>query len=412
MLSRLGLDDRRAWNESVSILVGPNGSGKSSFLRDLANYHHHKRSIVIVCNTPHDRFAGLRGTRRISIGKTEGSPRVIVKNSVVQSLSGTGAEFYRISATLEYCGYRPRFGFRIDPAHNYHEPLQELRQRYFPHLQGDYKGNVGIIPTEDHPPNPKYLWDPTEEDLALTESFLRRHDPIEPIWVDSTDTALEFSRAREFASVLKLEPRLRAWGAIHGMRVYLQRDNGDVIEMQHASSGQLALISSLLFIITNAAEDPIVIVDEPENSLHPNWQREYVDQMLAALSYRNATVILATHAPLVVTGALASNPDIVSVFEVRSGTVERLPIDPGDSPSSIEEILWQAFDVVTPANHFVSERIVDEMSLFEKGEVPKEQVLSLIERMEAESFDPRQRSFFKAVKQLLDKVEANRDTLS
>jgi hypothetical protein len=68
--------------------------------------------------------------------------------------------------------------------------------------------------------------------------------------------------------------------------------------------------------------------------------------------------------------------------------------------------LWRAFEVVTPANHFVSEQIVDEVSRFEKGEVRKEEVLALIGRMEDESFDERQREFFNAVRGLLDKIEA------
>ena len=49
---------------------------------------------------------------------------------------------------------------------------------------------------------------------------------------------------------------------------------------------------------------------------------------------------------------------------------------------------------------------MDKISLFEKGEVSKDQVLLLIKRMEAESFDERQISFFQAVRGLVNKVEA------
>jgi hypothetical protein len=76
---------------------------------------------------------------------------------------------------------------------------------------------------------------------------------------------------------------------------------------------------------------------------------------------------------------------------------------------SIEEILWRAFDVVTPANHFVSERIVDEISRYERHEVPKEAVLRLIDQMEVESFDERQRNFFAAVRKLVDQVGVGRE---
>lgn len=196
---------------------------------------------------------------------------------------------------------------------------------------------------------------------------------------------------------------------IRGVRVYLEREDGEVIELHRASSGQLSLISSLLFLITTVKEDPIIIVDEPENSLHPSWQREYIDKVLAAMSYRNATLIVATHAPLIVTGAMSGNPNLVSVFQLQGGRPAEVRLDEHKgSPSGVEEILWRAFEVVTPANHFVSEQIVGEISRFEKGEVDKAAVLAMISEMEQGSFDERQIGFFGAVRQLLDKVENSR----
>jgi hypothetical protein len=38
---------------------------------------------------------------------------------------------------------------------------------------------------------------------------LRRHDSKEPIWIDATGSVLEFSLAREFASVLARKSWLR-----------------------------------------------------------------------------------------------------------------------------------------------------------------------------------------------------------
>lgn len=175
--------------------------------------------------------------------------------------------------------------------------------------------------------------------------------------------------------------------------------------MHRASSGQLTLISSLLFLITEARRGAIILIDEPENSLHPSWQRAYVEKLMAAMAYREATMIVATHAPLLVTGALNSAPDLVSVFQVQDGQPRRLQIDTSAAPSSIEEILWEAFGVVTPANHFVSEEIVEAISRFEKGEIDKERVIGLIEAFEARSFEDQQLKFFAAVRKLLDKVE-------
>ena len=397
-LRDLGLDEYGGQQETVSILVGPNGSGKSSLFLKLAQRYRFDRNITIICNTPHDRFSGLRRVKRISVGRSDQSPKVIVKNAVAGALDRTGSEFFQISAILIHCGYSPRFGFRIEPLSRYGISYDQIRDAEDQGTPDDVQSWLLGAPGKD-------------EELRRVLAFLQRHDPSKLIWIDATESVFKFSLAREFASVLKLEAKLRSWGIIRGIGVYLSRGEDDQeLEIKHASSGQLALISSLLFLITNVGEVPMIIVDEPENSLHPSWQREYVEKILAAMTYRNATVLIATHAPLVVTGALADSPSLVSVFEVRDGVPRRLDLDSARSPSGIEEILWRAFDVVTPANHFVSEEIVTAISRFETGEIEKDEVLKLVDRMDQESFDDRQKRFFGAVRELVDKVEVARDS--
>lgn len=385
----------RKREESVSILVGPNGSGKSTFLRALAESCRNE-NVIAISNTPHDRFARMRGIRRISAGRPDSIPPNIVKRALARSLDADDSSFQQISAIMVYCGYAPRFGFRIEKAKNYGFSFDDVRWKL------DDGGSLT--------PDAKIEWDSEpehEEQLRRALEFLIRHDRGEFVWIDATSSVLEFSLAREFVAVLRCEAILRRLDIIGPIGVVLQRDDDDrtVIEMHRASSGQLTLISSLLFLITEARRGAIILIDEPENSLHPSWQRAYVEKLMAAMAYREATMIVATHAPLLVTGALNSAPDLVSVFRVQDGQPRRLQIDTSAAPSSIEEILWEAFGVVTPANHFVSEEIVEAISCFEKGEIDKEKVIELIEAFEARSFEDQQLKFFAAVRKLLDKVE-------
>ncbi|MGS4887052.1 AAA family ATPase [Roseibium sp. MB-4] len=386
--------------EAVSILVGPNGSGKSSALREIAMHYKKHRNVAIICNTRHDRFVGLRSIKRISASRSDQSPKNVVKKAVANSLSETGSAFFQISSILEYCGYEARFGFEVVLGERRFYSADDLRYE----IRSQYE-------TAKIPRRFNSMMEDNSLDTAM--SFLQRLSPGNRFWLDAREGGFKFSRLSEFGAVLKLEALLRRLDAIRDIKVFLRRSREEEIEMELASSGQLFLISSLLYLITNTGDDPIIIIDEPENSLHPSWQREYIEKILAAMSFRNASIFVATHAPLVVTGALASNPDLVSVFEVRDGVPKFLALEVDRrSPSSIEEILWRAFEVVTPANHFVSEQIVDQVSLFEKGEVSKDNVLLLIQSMEAESFDERQRDFFDAVKKLLDKIESAENRLT
>jgi predicted ATPase len=378
-LSHLGIDEFRPKGETVAIFVGPNGSGKSNYLRRIAAHYRHDRHVVVVSNTTHDRFAGMRAVERMSAGRSGHSPKSVVKNAIAIVLDEPSSRFYQMNATLEYCGYLPRFGFRVVGLKRY---STRHRSMDFDIDPGDYDRAIHFL-----------------------ESYTKQI-----IWIDPTGEILDYSRGLDFAAVLRNEKILRAEGRLRQIEVFLERRDRQVIELTKASSGELALISSLMFLITAAHDDPLVLIDEPENSLHPSWQREYIEKILTALSYRGASVLIATHAPLIVIGALAEHSDRVKVFQIDRGVPRRLNLDTTSAAtSSIEEVLWRAFEVVTPANHYVSEEIAEAISDYDKGKVEKRTVVGLIDRLDEESFDARQKEFFVAVRELVDKVERRKN---
>lgn len=382
MVSSTGLDRLKFRPyEKVAILVGPNGAGKSTFLRKLAAELRFSRNLAVISNTSNDRFSGMRGVKRISAGRSSHSPNTIVKRAIAETLDGDDSRFYQISKILEHCGYRGRIGFKIQVGNWKYLDPSDLNQTL-----------------------------PFDSSIDVIQSFFSRWDVGEILWVGDRELAHRYSQSQEFAHLLRAEAALRNARYIRGIQVYLQRIDGQIIELLGASSGELALISSLLFLIANRDQDPIVIVDEPENSLHPSWQRQYVDKLLDALEYRDATIVIATHAPLIVTGAAASSRELVSVFQIDKGDAKRLDLaDPSGSTESIEEVLWRAFDVVTPASHFVSEQLVGVVTSVERGEIATEDALAVVDRMDDRSFDSKQQAFFGAVRQLITQVAADRE---
>lgn len=336
MVEVLGFDEATLGDKAVAIIVGPNGSGKSNFLKRLALQNRQHRNVIAICNASYDRLTGVRDIKRLSSSGTGGSPKKVIKEAVAFSIEEPDSTFYQMGVILDYCGYKPRFGFRV---------IQSRKIQF------------GRFPYEGHE-------DPQAVNIGT--AFLERHNPREIIWIDQYQSALNFSQAREFAGVLRNESSLRAAGIIRDVQVLLERKDGEIIALHHASSGELSLISSLVFLITAAKEQAIVLIDEPENSLHPSWQREYVDKILTAMNYRDAAIIVATHAPLVVTGAVASAPEVVSVFQIQDGAPHQIDLGSTEQTTGgIEEILWRAFDVITPANHFVSEEIATVLSRFD-----------------------------------------------
>jgi predicted ATP-binding protein involved in virulence len=76
--------------------------------------------------------------------------------------------------------------------------------------------------------------------------------------------------------------------------------NGDAIPVTALSSGEqheLVLLYDLLFKVK---PDTLVLIDEPELSLHISWQKDFMDDLLAIIKLAKFDVIMATHSPYIV----------------------------------------------------------------------------------------------------------------
>lgn len=391
-LSELEFGKQTGRDDGVALLVGPNGAGKSFYLLDLAKENRSSRQITVVSNTPYGRLNRLRNVNKFPGARTGTAPATIIKKAIAKALNTENSEFYQLSSILDYCHYQPRFGFR---------------------LRGADSGSITRF--ESLIPDYQRLFKKTDEldDYMSARRFIERWDHDDILWIDQSRTIHEFTISREFSGVIRAEKFLKKTGIINGIEVYLAKKDGAQFELSGASSGELSLICSMIFLANTVEENSLVLIDEPENSLHPSWQREYVGKIFSALGYRNATVVIATHSPMLVTGAISERPDLVSVFEIRSDNSRNLQASKINVGSSaIEAILWKVFEVITPENHFVSEEIVEAINQYERDQVMKAEVVNLIRKMQNHSFDDTQTSFFSALLALVDKIESRKRSQS
>ena len=79
----------------------------------------------------------------------------------------------------------------------------------------------------------------------------------------------------------------------------LGRPSGAYLPLERLSSGEKQVIILLTFLAFIAKRRQVFIIDEPELSLHPKWQREFVGALLSQAP-DGAQIILATHSPEIV----------------------------------------------------------------------------------------------------------------
>lgn len=79
----------------------------------------------------------------------------------------------------------------------------------------------------------------------------------------------------------------------HGFQII--SDNGDMLNESLLSSGEQNEIVLLFLLIFEVSDNSVLLIDEPENSLHVVWQQNFLDDIQEIARIKNLQVIISTH---------------------------------------------------------------------------------------------------------------------
>jgi predicted ATP-binding protein involved in virulence len=118
----------------------------------------------------------------------------------------------------------------------------------------------------------------------------------------------------------------------------LRFSHNDVkVDAIQLSSGQLCILNNFFGIASKIADDSFIFIDEPEISLHPSWQANFIQLLEKTFNnYKNCHFILATHSPHIISNINENNSHVVFMDENGSTTVNG---DYGCKGWTVEEIL-------------------------------------------------------------------------
>lgn len=91
--------------------------------------------------------------------------------------------------------------------------------------------------------------------------------------------------------------------SINNIYFYKQGNHRRFYKVNEFSSGEQSMVLIILHIALNLRNNALICIDEPENSLHPEWQADFI-KMIKILSFftRGCHFIIATHSPQIVSG--------------------------------------------------------------------------------------------------------------
>jgi len=91
----------------------------------------------------------------------------------------------------------------------------------------------------------------------------------------------------------------RPGGLIDGtLPIFIHQEGAGERKITELSSGESNLLI-MYFILTSYSDGRIVLIDEPENSMHPEWKDRFIDDLKYITSLRSTQAIVATHSPMI-----------------------------------------------------------------------------------------------------------------
>ena len=155
----------------------------------------------------------------------------------------------------------------------------------------DFLSHILYIPSEDNTIDnikeiiPKYLhkivW---SEDVLASIAFKRVREYIDNIFQDFN---------------LKVEFNSRDGDG----NLFFKNQKGEIFSIDELSTGEKTLLSKILYLYFKDIKNQIILIDEPELSLHPKWQNQVLKLYENFAKENNCQIIIATHSPHIIGSA-------------------------------------------------------------------------------------------------------------
>ncbi len=127
-------------------------------------------------------------------------------------------------------------------------------------------------------------------------------------------------------------------------------DNSESYPFASSSSGEAQLLYCFSSVIRHAKDNCLIIIDEPEISLHPTWQIKYISLLKRALSsFKGCHILIATHSHFIVSD-LAPESSSLHIFKKEETANTITNVEYSTYAWSADNILYDVFDVRNVGN--------------------------------------------------------------
>lgn len=129
--------------------------------------------------------------------------------------------------------------------------------------------------------------------------------------------------------------------------------------LQDLSTGERTLLSKMLYLHLREAKNKVIMIDEPETSLHPSWQNKILKFYENFAKINNCQIIIATHSPHII--GSAKNEYLRILRNDKNGNIEVI----NDVMAYGRDIEW-VLEEVMGISYTREAKIIDKLKECEK----------------------------------------------
>lgn len=355
----------------VNFLVGVNGSGKSRVLNSIGQrYLRGNTNVLAISNTVFDKFS-QKNYKKLSAraGKN------FLKNTIIDSFLNENKRIYNI---LEYLGYEKEFGILI----SFYSDFDGDFLPYFIRSIDKYN-KFKLIDEKDYI---DYDFNELKAFCDQLKDFLYPYNGYEYFF----DFGYWGYVERNFQNLAIFRRLYELFSNKKIIKIdFLLSKDGTRFKLNGASSGESHFLAQMLFLSSNLIQNEknIILIDEPEISLHPKWQKEYIPKLYDYFYMYDLKIFIATHSPLMISKLQVNRQDFYSdyigridykIFKVKD---QVLKVIEEDEDYSVESLYWEVFGVLTPDNSFLSRHCVKLLDQLQEGKLSYEFVEQEFKRL-------------------------------
>nr|WP_314523770.1 AAA family ATPase [uncultured Lelliottia sp.] len=314
-----------AYENEYFVIIGKNGEGKSQLLLDIIKSivasDLHFKNLISVSTSAFDRFplnvrtpknyepmtysyVGVRGGTNNNVLSLMSS----VSTGFISKYISSPKDLNRFSTVLEEIGFSTNFEYvykLIVNPEGLHRQNMLIEDEYYI-IDGDKRTRL----------------DCNEQEFQEIINFLQY---VKGICDKNNNFRLSVNPRKGYLhdknSMGNMDFfhyifKMISLGIVKLIDLRMEKHSKGIISLRRASSGEQCILLSLLGIAANITDNSIILIDEPEISLHPEWQQRYINLLMNTFEgFYNCKFIIATHSPLVISNLKSSNCYILPMAE-------------------------------------------------------------------------------------------------